>query len=40
LQNSYTNDLVGEYIGRLENDFGVTVNPAALNQVTGGGTQQ
>jgi peptidyl-prolyl cis-trans isomerase D len=40
LQNSYTDDLVGEYIGRLENDFGVTVNPAALNQVTGGGTQQ
>jgi peptidyl-prolyl cis-trans isomerase D len=40
LQNSYTDDLVGEYIGRLENDFGVTVNPAALNQATGGGTQQ
>lgn len=40
LQNSYTDDLVGEYITRLENDFGVTVNPAALNQVTGGGTQQ
>jgi peptidyl-prolyl cis-trans isomerase D len=40
LQNSYTDDLVGEYIGRLENDFGVTINPAALNQVTGGGTQQ
>jgi peptidyl-prolyl cis-trans isomerase D len=40
LQNSYTDDLVGEYIGRLENDFGVTVNPAALNQVIGGGTQQ
>jgi peptidyl-prolyl cis-trans isomerase D len=40
LQNSYTDDLVGEYITRLENDFGVTVNPAALNQVVGGGSQQ
>jgi peptidyl-prolyl cis-trans isomerase D len=40
LQNSYTDDLVGEYIARLENDFGVTVNPSALNQVVGGGSQQ
>jgi peptidyl-prolyl cis-trans isomerase D len=39
LQNSYTDDLVGEYITRLENDFGVTVNPSALNQVTGGAQQ-
>ena len=39
LQNSYTDDLVGEYIARLENDFGVTVNPSALNQVTGGAQQ-
>jgi len=40
LQNSYTDDLVGEYITRLENEFGVTVNPSALNQVVGGGSQQ
>jgi peptidyl-prolyl cis-trans isomerase D len=40
LQNSYTDDLVGEYVSRLENDFGVTVNPSALNQVVGGGSQQ
>ncbi len=40
LQNSYTDDLVSEYISRLENDFGVTVNPSALNQVVGGGSQQ
>ncbi len=40
LQNSYTDDLVSEYIARLENDFGVTVNPSALNQVIGGGSQQ
>jgi peptidyl-prolyl cis-trans isomerase D len=40
LQNSYTDDLVSEFIARLENDFGVTVNPSALNQVVGGGSQQ
>ncbi len=40
LQNSYTDDLVNEFITRLENDFGVTVNPSALNQVVGGGSQQ
>ena len=40
LQSSYTDDLVSEYIARLENDFGVTINPSALNQVIGGGTQQ
>jgi len=40
LQNSYTDDLVNEFITRLENDLGVTINPAALNQVVGGGSQQ
>jgi peptidyl-prolyl cis-trans isomerase D len=40
LQNSYTDDLVGEYLARLENDFGVTINQPALNQVVGGTTQQ
>jgi len=40
LQNSYVDDIVNEFIGRLENDFGVNVNPAALNQATGGGAQQ
>jgi peptidyl-prolyl cis-trans isomerase D len=37
LRNSYGEDIVTEYIGRLENDFGVTVNPSAFNQVIGGG---
>src|SRR5260221_7618754 len=37
---SYCDDLVSQYISRLENDFGVTVNPSALNQVIGGGPQQ
>jgi peptidyl-prolyl cis-trans isomerase D len=40
LQNSYTDDILGEYIARLENDFGISVNQQALNQVVGGGTQQ
>ncbi|HXX07479.1 MAG TPA: SurA N-terminal domain-containing protein [Pseudolabrys sp.] len=40
LQSSYTDDIVGEYVVRLENDLGVTVNQSALNQVVGGGTQQ
>ncbi len=40
LQNSYTDDLVSQYIARLENDFGVSINQSALNQVIGGSTQQ
>ena len=37
LQNSYADDIVGAYVTRLENDFGVTLNQQALNQVFGGG---
>ena len=37
LQESYADDIIGEYIARLENDFGVTLNQSALNQVIGGG---
>jgi peptidyl-prolyl cis-trans isomerase D len=40
LENSYSDDLVSQYIGRLENDFGVSVNQSALNQIIGGSTQQ
>jgi peptidyl-prolyl cis-trans isomerase D len=40
LENSYVDDLVSQFIARLENDFGVSVNQAALNQVIGGSTQQ
>jgi len=39
LQNSYADDLIGEYIARLENDYGVKINQTALNQVIGGATQ-
>ena len=37
---AYSEDILTEYIVRLENDFGVSVNQAALNQVIGGGAQQ
>ena len=36
LQNSYADDIIGQYIARLENDFGVTLNQTAVNQVIGG----
>jgi peptidyl-prolyl cis-trans isomerase D len=38
LQNSYADDIIGEYIGRLETDLGVSINEAAFNQVVGGGS--
>ncbi len=40
LQNSIADDLIGEYIARLEADYGVTINQAAVNQVVGGATDQ
>jgi peptidyl-prolyl cis-trans isomerase D len=40
LQNSYADDIIGEYIGKLEADLGVSINQQALNQVVGGGPPQ
>jgi len=40
LQNSYSDDLVGAYVTRLESDFGVTMNQQAIEQVIGGGAPQ
>jgi peptidyl-prolyl cis-trans isomerase D len=40
LKNAYSEDILTEYIVRQENDFGVSVNQPALNQVIGGGAQQ
>jgi peptidyl-prolyl cis-trans isomerase D len=37
LQSSYADDIIGEYIARIENEYGVTLNEQALNQVVGGG---
>jgi peptidyl-prolyl cis-trans isomerase D len=36
LQNSYADDIIGEYIGQIENDLGININQSALNQVIGG----
>ncbi len=33
-------DLLAQYIARLQNDIGVTINQSALNQVTGGGSRR
>ncbi|MEI9805419.1 MAG: hypothetical protein WDN48_14650 [Pseudolabrys sp.] len=30
LQNSFADDIIGEYIGRLQNDYGVSINQTAL----------
>ncbi len=38
LKNAYGDDIFGQYIARIETDFGVTVNQQALSQVIGGGT--
>jgi hypothetical protein len=38
VRTSYGDDIVTEYVGRLENDFGVAINPSAFNQVIGGGS--
>jgi peptidyl-prolyl cis-trans isomerase D len=40
LQNSYSDDLVGEYLARLESEFNVSINQSAVNQVVGGSTEQ
>ena len=38
LQSSYSDDMIGQYIARLQSDYGVSINQQALNQVIGGGT--
>jgi peptidyl-prolyl cis-trans isomerase D len=34
-----TEDLIGQYIARLQSEIGFSINQSALNQVTGGGQQ-
>jgi len=34
-----TEDLIAQYLTRVQSEIGVTVNASALNQVSGGGTQ-
>jgi peptidyl-prolyl cis-trans isomerase D len=38
LNRSISEDILAEYIARLESDIGVTINQSALNQVVSGGT--
>ncbi len=38
LRQSVSNDVIGEYILRVEADIGTSINPSALSQVVGGGT--
>ncbi len=37
LRNSYNDELLGQYLARLEADLGISVNQAALSQAIGGG---
>ncbi len=37
LQASYSDDMIGEYLARVEKELGVTLNQTALDQVIGGG---
>ena len=39
LKSRATEDLIAQYIARLESEVGVTINDSALNQVTGGAAQ-
>ena len=36
LQAAFSEDLLGEYLAKLQTDTGVTVNQAALNNAIGG----
>jgi peptidyl-prolyl cis-trans isomerase D len=37
LKNAYSDDIIGAYVAKLENEMGVSINQTALNQVVGGG---
>jgi peptidyl-prolyl cis-trans isomerase D len=39
LENSYADDITGEYLAWLENQFGVNINQSVVNQVIGGASQ-
>jgi peptidyl-prolyl cis-trans isomerase D len=39
LENSYADDIAGEYIARLENEFGVNINQSLVDQVIGSARQ-
>jgi peptidyl-prolyl cis-trans isomerase D len=39
LRSRTTEDLIAQYLAQVQSEIGVTVNASALNQVSGGGTQ-
>jgi len=39
LRSRSTEDLIAQYLAKVQSEVGVTVNASALNQVSGGGTQ-
>lgn len=40
LQNAFADDIIGQFVAKLEADYGVSINQTALNQVVGGGAEQ
>ena len=40
LQNAYSDDLVGQYLARLESEYNVSINQSAVNQVVGTPTER
>jgi peptidyl-prolyl cis-trans isomerase D len=38
LNRGLSEDIFSEYVAKLENEIGVTINQSALNQVVSGGT--
>jgi len=39
LRSRMTEDLMAQYLAQVQSEVGVSVNASALNQVSGGGTQ-
>ena len=39
LRSRTTEDLIAQYLAQIQSEVGVSINASALNQVTGGGTQ-
>jgi peptidyl-prolyl cis-trans isomerase D len=40
LESSYADDIIGQYLARVESELGVTLNQTALNQIIGGSAGQ
>jgi len=40
IRRSLTEDIIGQYVARLQTEFGATINQTALRQVSAGGSEQ